>query len=196
MIQISNNTIKRTGDNVSGNYAIIGEVGVGTTLYPGKLNIGGGLTRDAGWHAALEIQPIAGQAFPAIFFNGQSTSQYSGFVWTASTSGNTAAQRTAQIYAQPITSTATDMIFSVNSNTGTTNPTEVMRLKGLTSNVGIGTTPAASAKLDISSTTGALLIPRMTTTQRDALTAVDGMLIYNTTNLVIEGRENGVWVNL
>ena len=52
----------------------------------------------------------------------------------------------------------------------------------LDENVGIGTTtPAVSAKVEIASTTGALLLPRMTTDQRDALTAVNGMLIYNST---------------
>lgn len=64
-------------------------------------------------------------------------------------------------------------------------------------NVGIGTTtPAASALLELSSTTGALLLPRMTTAQRNALTAVNGMVIYNTTTGVIEGYEGGAWVNL
>ena len=35
---------------------------------------------------------------------------------------------------------------------------------------------------------------RLTTTQRDALTAVDWMIIYNTTNNRFEFRENGAWV--
>jgi hypothetical protein len=39
-------------------------------------------------------------------------------------------------------------------------------------------------------------VPRMTTTDRDALTAVDGMLIYNTTAAKFQGREAGAWVNL
>jgi hypothetical protein len=61
--------------------------------------------------------------------------------------------------------------------------------------VGIGTqTPAASAKLDISSTTGALLVPRMTTAQRDALAALNGMVIYNSTTNQFNFRENGAWV--
>lgn len=62
--------------------------------------------------------------------------------------------------------------------------------------VGIGTkTPITSAKLDITSTTGALVPPRMTTTQRDALTASNSMLLYNSTTNKFQGRENGAWVN-
>lgn len=50
--------------------------------------------------------------------------------------------------------------------------------------VGIGTaTPAASAALEINSTTGALLLPRLTTAQRDQLAAKIGMIIFNTTDL-------------
>lgn len=63
--------------------------------------------------------------------------------------------------------------------------------------VAIGTaSPATSAALDVTSTTGALLLPRMTTTQRNSLTAVNGMLIYNTTDNKFQGYENGAWANL
>lgn len=63
--------------------------------------------------------------------------------------------------------------------------------------IGIRTiAPATSAALEIAGTTGAVLFPRMTTTQRDALTAVDGMVIYNTSNTRLEARENGAWVDL
>ena len=60
-------------------------------------------------------------------------------------------------------------------------------------NVGIGTTSPQGA-LDVSSTTGAFIVPRMTTTQRDALTAVNGMIMYNTTTNQFNFRENGAWV--
>jgi hypothetical protein len=51
-----------------------------------------------------------------------------------------------------------------------------------TQNVGIGTTtPAASAQLDVSSTTKGLLIPRMTAAQRDAIAnPATGLIIYQT----------------
>ena len=63
--------------------------------------------------------------------------------------------------------------------------------------VGIGIdTPATSAILDLTSTTGALLPTRMTTVQRDALTAVDGMVLYNSTDAQLQGRVSGAWVGL
>ena len=49
--------------------------------------------------------------------------------------------------------------------------------------VGIGftstTAPSASAALDVSSTNKGVLLPRLTTAQRDALTTASGLLIYN-----------------
>jgi hypothetical protein len=59
--------------------------------------------------------------------------------------------------------------------------------------VGIGTANPQGA-LDVSSTTGGLIVPRLTTTQRDALTAVNGMIIYNTTTNQFNFYENGAWV--
>lgn len=48
--------------------------------------------------------------------------------------------------------------------------------------VGIGTTPDASAKLDVSSSTQGFLPPRLTTAERDAIaTPAVGLVIYNTT---------------
>jgi len=59
--------------------------------------------------------------------------------------------------------------------------------------VGIGTTIPQGA-LDVTSTTGALIVPRMTSAQRDALTAVNGMIIYNTSTNQFNFYENGAWV--
>jgi len=41
-----------------------------------------------------------------------------------------------------------------------------------------------------------LLLGNMTTTERDALTAANGMMLYNTTDNKFQGYENGAWVNL
>ena len=70
--------------------------------------------------------------------------------------------------------------------------TERMRITS-SGKVGIGTT-APQGALDVVSTSGAFIVPRMTTAQRDALTAVNGMIIYNTSTNQFNFRENGAWV--
>ena len=63
--------------------------------------------------------------------------------------------------------------------------------------LGIGGTPVTSAKVDIQGTDGALLLPRLTTAQRDALTnPTNGMVIYNATLNKFQGYENSAWANL
>ena len=39
-------------------------------------------------------------------------------------------------------------------------------------------------------------LPSLTTTERDALTAGNGMLVYNTSTNTLQGYENGSWVNM
>ena len=61
-------------------------------------------------------------------------------------------------------------------------------------NVGVGTQSVTTSTLvNLSSTTGALLITRMTTAQRNALTPINGMIIYNTTDNQFNLYENGSW---
>ena len=64
-----------------------------------------------------------------------------------------------------------------------------------TNNVGIGTTsPAATAALDITSTTKGFLAPRMTTIQRDAIVSPPiGLIIYDTTANKVSVRVNSEW---
>ena len=58
-------------------------------------------------------------------------------------------------------------------------------LQGQVAINGDGSSPAASAMLDITSTTKGILIPRMTQTQRDAIsTPASGLMIYQTDNTV------------
>lgn len=64
-------------------------------------------------------------------------------------------------------------------------------------NIGINATgalPDAKAMLDIASTTTGLLIPRMTTIQRDAITAPpNGLQVYNTTTNTLEIFKGSAW---
>lgn len=43
---------------------------------------------------------------------------------------------------------------------------------------------------------GAFRLPQMTTTERDVVIAVNGDLIYNTTDNKIQGYQNGAWINI
>ena len=64
--------------------------------------------------------------------------------------------------------------------------------------VGIGTaTPAASAKLDITSTIQGFLPPRMTTAQRDGISSpAEGLVIFNTSTNGFEYKSNTGWISL
>lgn len=53
-----------------------------------------------------------------------------------------------------------------------------------------------NALLEIQSTTGAFLMSRMSSAQRDALSAIDGMILYNTTSKSVEARVDDVWSTL
>jgi len=54
----------------------------------------------------------------------------------------------------------------------------------------------ANGPVTVTTTAGALTLPRMTTTQRNALTAAVGMIIYNTTDSKFQGYAGSSWVNL
>lgn len=64
----------------------------------------------------------------------------------------------------------------------------------MTAPVGIGGIPDENAVLDLQSTTRAFLPPRMTTAQRDAIPAVQGMVIYNTELPGLQSYDGGGWV--
>lgn len=55
--------------------------------------------------------------------------------------------------------------------------------------IGLGTN-APAAKLDIQ---GEIKVGSLTTAERDALTAANGMILYNTTTTQLESYENGAW---
>lgn len=95
---------------------------------------------------------------------------------------------------------------AMNFNVGyyQTKPTPILTLyqNQWQTNVGIGTEyPNSQAKLEIVSTTGGLLLPRMTTTQKNAINGTDpwgnstvkGMVVYDTTLNKLCVRGNTGW---
>jgi hypothetical protein len=65
-------------------------------------------------------------------------------------------------------------------------------------NLGIGL-PRPLQKLHVNGNAqvdGFVQFGSLTTTERNALTAANGMVIYNSTDNKFQGRENGSWVNL
>ncbi len=55
---------------------------------------------------------------------------------------------------------------------------------------------SSSVALEVDSTTKAILNARMTQAQRDLLTAINGMILYNTDTDKLQVYAAGVWVNL
>lgn len=71
-------------------------------------------------------------------------------------------------------------------------------LDGANGCIGIGKR-SASFKLDVDGeivSTSYVQFGSLTTTERNNLTAVNGMVIYNTTNNKFEGYQNGTWINI
>ena len=88
-------------------------------------------------------------------------------------------------------SSTNDQFVITDSNTLSSQQRFVIERNG---NIGIGTiSPATSAKLELASTTGALLLTRMTTAQKNALTPVNGMVLYDSTLNQMQTYENGAW---
>ncbi len=125
----------------------------------------------------LEIWPI-GASHP--------TSSYKlKFIGTDSTS----AQRLMGLENK---STASGYRLAISDNAGVEKVTVTSDGK-----LGIGvTSPAASALLDVVSTEQGLLLPRLTTTQMDAISPPSaGLLIYNTTQKSLSFYDGTTWLS-
>jgi hypothetical protein len=145
-------------------------IGIGTTSPAKKLHIGGGGQEPAQTAEGIYVNPDAASVAISAEDNtgveGGIMAHNNGNVYIGAWSNDTLSFRTNNI------------------------DRGVIDTQG---NFGIGTTNPQGA-LDVSSTTGAFIVPRMTTVQRDALTPVNGMIIYNTADNQFNFYENGIWV--
>lgn len=78
-----------------------------------------------------------------------------------------------------------------SNNLGTT-----ARINAGTAKVGATGAATTSATLEVAGTTGAFLLPRLTTVERDALTATNGLCLYNTSTDKPQCYVAGAWVDL
>lgn len=87
-----------------------------------------------------------------------------------------------------------DLAFSIRKLVGDATLTEALIIKN-SGRIGINnSSPNASSILDIVSTTSGILIPRMTTAERDAIsTPLEGLLIYNATTHTFNFRNDSAW---
>src|SRR6267142_198652 len=78
----------------------------------------------------------------------------------------------------------------------TTFTTNVLIADNIFTTGGVEVAPTnVSCGIELQSSSTALIVSRMTTTQRNAMTAANGMLVYNTTANLFQFYENGGWVN-
>lgn len=106
-----------------------------------------------------------------------STAHYAAFIAFGTTSGN--------------------VVIASTAGTGAAGDTAAMLNRVVADklgHIGFGGAPATSGALDVQSTDGALIVPRMTTAQKNALTAADGMIVYDTTLASFYKRQAGAWV--
>jgi hypothetical protein len=195
-----------TGASVGTNSARLvvspeGKVGIGTTSPVGNfdavLDGNGGIFRRFGGSPSMVFERANGTISSPTQVNSATTIG----AFSAQAYDNTGVYRSVGLIrfnsTAAVTSTSSPGSISFQTTpSGSTTASDRMTIDS-TGNVGIGTTsPATSGLLDLTSTTKALIVTRMTTAQRDALTAVDGMILYNTTTGGFQGRAGGAWVNL
>ncbi len=137
---------------------------------------------------------------PDAFFNGARTLTFATGALTAQRSFKFAAPTLAFAGASTVTTAATvyiDRAPQAGTNATLTNSYALLIGAGTTrlnGSLTIGGAEAASAALSVTSTTQGFLPPRMTGTQRDAISSpATGLVVYNTTTNKLNVYTGSAW---
>lgn len=161
--------------NGDGDAFVLGNFGVGTTTPNEKLHIYNAANDDVSLHLEND-------------FSGKNSI----FKLNSGSSGDGLIQfaEANTIQAMIKYDGGTDLLYI---NNGALGADKHVVIDG-TGNVGMGTdTPETSAILDLNSTTKGFLVPRMTTTERNLITATAGLIIFNTTTSKHQGYDGTAW---
>jgi len=174
-----------------------GNVGIGFTSPGAKLEVSGNIASttssnavyansNQGLNGALKLRNevesggLAGNNVGIVFQNYSTGNSFARISYIASVQEQDSARYS-------------NLVFGTDDGTGDRD--EKMRIAS-NGNVGIGTA-SPSAPLEVTSTTGGVIMPRMNTTQMNAISSpIDGEMIYNTTENKFYGRANGAWTAL
>ena len=120
-----------------------------------------------------------------VFYNPDSTDGNAAVIsFATDTTGSGATAQKAGVQLWGITNTHDDATYATEFQIRT-------RVAGA-----IGSRFSVTGNVNIDGTTTALVVSRLTTTQQNALTGVNGMIIYNTSTSKFRGYAGGAWVDL
>jgi hypothetical protein len=142
--------------------------------------------------AALVIDGAAGTNRDVVFRTSGSNRLVVRVNSTAESGSN--AGSNVEVQVRDDTGAALFTVVSITRSTGAVTLSGALNVGGQTVLGSTGTSPNAAASLQIEGTTRGLLLPRLTTTQRDAISSPPaGLVIYNTSTGKLNFRAASAW---
>lgn len=159
-----------------------GNVGIGTATPSTALQVIGGFRVGADGNEDLLLK----RGTPAVTVGGSTAAGIITTTGTGAGSGHVGIE-------VPANDADDGFYIATDSNLDGTVDKLALKINAL-GNVGIGT-DAPTAPLEVASTSGGVILPRMTTTQKNAISSpTNGEMVYDTTDNKFYGYAGGSWV--